>query len=245
MGEKGYIHFLTKIIERKVDESVRWRFYRYGKGEFSGPILQVMVRGKKITLRASFMYEDLLQWIYLNLTGGKIHKVTGNIESYFSLKNLLGDSPLSNRIRNAGSKQKISLNEEFELEEMKKLFITIAPYSYMFISISPVTFTSIEKIKSKKKFPKPEDLVEPKTNFATLTFPFNHKNYLYITKTVLPDFKVREANKIALENIYCIRKLIPPEKGEATRKTVTRDLILRRRVSYNNSFHEKIYQILI
>jgi hypothetical protein len=75
-------HFLTKIINNKVDECVHRRFIKFSKGEFpnGGPVLHVKASKKKtLAMQGSFEYEDLIgYYVAINLPDGS-YKIGGNI----------------------------------------------------------------------------------------------------------------------------------------------------------------------
>ncbi len=241
-----YCFYLNKVIKQKIDETVRWRFYRYGKGEHKGPKLKINVTEKRINVKASFMYENLIEWIYIQLTRKEKHKIKGNIESYFNLEELLPETKLTKKIRKTAQKQILKIDDEITLTQLKTLFSKVAPFSYMFLSLQPVEKGEIEKVKTKKKFPKPEKLLEPELSFTSATFPYSQENLVFITELVAPDFTTPKIFKeFMIENEFNILEFIPPEKGEVTRKTVKRKTEIKRKLTVDKYTKERKVSVVI
>lgn len=61
------LHFTSKLALGKPDDAVHQRLVKYSKGDFDGPVIELAVRGKTLTMNGSPEYEDAIGWILASL----------------------------------------------------------------------------------------------------------------------------------------------------------------------------------
>ena len=211
----NYKHFITRIIQNDVDELTHLIFSRYGRGTFPGPALQLKTQKNKITINASFLYEDFIgAFLAYFLPSGEQFKLTGNIFSYRDLSSALSSIISSVSMKKSKNLYKATLQLELPSEKIKKLYSLLGGKCYILVSIKPVQGT-LPKLQIKKSIPKLTDqIVELKTDFCKATLPNNEEILKVFIEEALPDFqeKIKMSFKsLDLKNQLVVTDIILPE----------------------------------
>ena len=197
---ENYKHFTTRIIQNDVDEFTHLIFSRYGRGTFPGPALQLKIQKNKITINASFFYEDFTGAFLAHfLPNNKQFKLTGNIFSYRDLSSELSDIIPSVSMKKIKNLYKATLQLELPSEKIKRLYSLLGGKCYILVSIKPLQGT-LPKLQTKKSIPKLTDqIIELKTDFCKAILPNNEEILEVFIEEALPDF--REEIKISFKNL--------------------------------------------
>jgi len=197
---ENYKHFTTRIIQNDVDEFTHLIFSRYGRGTFPGPALQLKIQKNKITINASFFYEDFTGAFLAHfLPNNKQFKLTGNIFSYRDLSSELSDIIPSVSMKKSKNLYKATLQLELPSEKIKRLYSLLGGKCYILVSIKPLRGT-LPKLQTKKSIPKLTDqIIELKTDFCKAILPNNEEILEVFIEEALPDF--REEIKISFKNL--------------------------------------------
>jgi len=183
-----------------VDEFTHLIFSRYGRGTFPGPALQLKIQKNKITINASFFYEDFTGAFLAHfLPNNKQFKLTGNIFSYRDLSSELSDIIPSVSMKKSKNLYKATLQLELPSGKIKRLYSLLGGKCYILVSIKPLRGT-LPKLQTKKSIPKLTDqIIELKTDFCKAILPNNEETLEVFIEEVLPDF--REEIKISFKNL--------------------------------------------
>ncbi|MGQ4833447.1 MAG: hypothetical protein ACP6IS_06115 [Candidatus Asgardarchaeia archaeon] len=228
------MHYITKIVLGKMDESVHNAFVKYGRGEFEGPSLDTKIKKSKTTMSCSFGYESLLLDLFVrNLELGD-YKVNGKIFSHSDFSDFLESLSLpSMHYKKPLYEVKIS-NAIMKKDQIEELFKKLGYHEYLFLSITPLdkSLSKTLKFTCKTNFPKPskqstDSLVTP--DFAKAVLPTSDTLKTQILNEILPDFKeeIEVLQSFLLTHQIIVEKLVIPPEYENSPATVKRQKAIR------------------
>ena len=254
------MHFLKKLLESPNLEDpavkhldVHRHFYRYSKGEFLGPALKITKTSKRITLKGSHEYEDLILETVTNTITENEFEIKGKIISGSDIGDLVSNLGFDWNLKKSTGQTKnykanilSKTNKEILLESTKAFRKT----SYFLISfnINPTC-----KVTTKKNIPQPskkkveEDDVNKRIQFCTGVIENTDDNVKLVIDLILPDLKSELPEKwktIVIKNNYRINGIILPENVDnwgLKRILAIRKGILFRSIEVDNEFSEKQY----
>ncbi|MFW9933912.1 MAG: hypothetical protein ACFFDU_00090 [Candidatus Thorarchaeota archaeon] len=233
------MHFITKILNDSVDQSVHRAFLRYGRGEYPGPAAEVTVtKAGAVKVRSSYMYQDLPASVMVETMPVETVAISGLI---------LGYEPLDEVLANLGfdaaqSKKKprtllyqSKLTGKYPTEPVSKLYSGLDEIAYIFCSLK----TNIgweHKAKTKIPSAQKEPPVTERLKFSNTKVPEHMKFLQALLSQLLPDFiddVPSGFSKLQIMNTYEIQDLIfPPNMKQLASKEVRsktkRSGILRR-----------------
>ncbi len=226
---------VKKGVYSQPDEEVpdiHRRFVKYSKGVFPGPSLKIKITKPKITIKASFDYDDALLSIAIQSVTTKTLQVSGSIISGEDFAPILKENNFPADFKVVESKGqarnfKVEIKEEVELskESLQKSLPDLFKNCYVLLSF--VSKESDVSYKCKSKPPTPskkdpgEDDPEKRIGFATLTIANKPEMLKLIKELLIPEENVVISNpkEIMIENNYEIEDLEIP-KNEKDSKLI-------------------------
>lgn len=162
------MHFINKIINKQIDESVHRRFIKFSKGTFmnGGPIiLAKLEKNKAFSLNASFEYEDLVGEFISNILPDGQYGVQGIIYTQPHVVLSLCEEiikSLSLQVNWEKGKRELKnlysfiLNESKGNSEIKEIYPKLSDTCFILLNINPSSgkawkLTTKDKIPSIKK----------------------------------------------------------------------------------------------
>lgn len=229
--------FIAKMVKKGVysqpDEEVpdiHRRFVKYSKGAFPGPSLKIKITKPKITIKASFDYDDAMLFIALQAVSAKTLQVSGSIISGEDFSPILKKNNFPPEFKVVESKGqaknfKVEIKEEVEIstESLQKALSDLFNSCYVLLSFVSKESDVSYKCKSKpptpnKKDPSDDD-PEKRLGFATLTLANKPENFKLIKEILIPEEKMVLSNpkEITIENNYEIEDLEMPKNEKDSR----------------------------
>jgi hypothetical protein len=205
---------------------VHRHFYRYSRGEFIGPACQIWRTSSKLSLKASFEYEDLIAELVLK--NSTKEKVKADIV-------LITGKDISDKIRNLGLEWDLSEStgktknfkaKEIVQVEKEKLLKAIEAFrqdSYLLLNFN---LGSKCKVQTKKRIPQPskkkplDDDVNSRIQFSKGYLDNDESTVQMALEEIVTDFKddlPESWSKITLTNNYKIDEIIIPKKLKGTK----------------------------
>jgi len=228
------MHFLKKITENptlddpaKEHMDVHRHFYRYSRGEFSGPAIKLRQTSTKFTLKGSLEYEDLVQELILRSVATDELEVEGTLITGKDISERLEELDLGWDLKESSGKTK-NYKANFEQTiETKKLINIIEEFrenSYILLNFRLEKWVRVD---TKSRLPKPskkkpiDDDVNKRVQFCKGYMDHTDENNQMIMDEVLFDFKdeiPKDWNKITLTNNYRINEILIPRGVKDSRK---------------------------
>ncbi|MFX1527592.1 MAG: hypothetical protein ACFFB4_08450, partial [Promethearchaeota archaeon] len=158
------MHFIKKIIETPILENpaknqmfIHRHFYRYSRGDFTGPALKISKTSAKITLKGSHEYEDLiLELVTRSIPNSdEVFEIKGNLITGSDIQEQLSQLGLSWNLKMSTGKTKnfkSDIKERIKKEKLLEIIDPLRTNSYLLLSfnINPNC-----KITTKKNIPQP------------------------------------------------------------------------------------------
>ncbi|MFW9771464.1 MAG: hypothetical protein ACFFFB_00585 [Candidatus Heimdallarchaeota archaeon] len=260
------MHFIKKIIETPILENpaknqmfIHRHFYRYSRGDFTGPALKISKTSAKITLKGSHEYEDLiLELVTRSIPNSdEVFEIKGNLITGSDIQEQLSQLGLSWNLKMSTGKTKnfkSDIKERIKKEKLLEIIDPLRTNSYLLLSfnINPNC-----KITTKKNIPQPskkkieEDDVNQRIQFCTGYLNNTNKNVNYILDSALSDFISEIPDKwkvILILNNYKINDIILPKDvkdSRILRIIAIRKGILMRSIEIDGDLIEKQYNIVV
>ena len=77
------MHFISKILNDAVDDSVHRAFLRYGRGEYQGPAAEITItKAGKVKVRSSYMYQSLPAAVMITMAPVETASISGLVLGY-------------------------------------------------------------------------------------------------------------------------------------------------------------------
>lgn len=161
-------HFLTKLLDNTPDLSTHRRFIKFSKGDYpnGGPVIAVKAtKNNKLSINASFEYEDLLGYFVASHLPEGQFKVEGSIytqprveleyiEEQLAVTNL--NSGWESGKRDLKNLYVLNMHLSLSRTELVQIYDSLADYCFLLLSITPEkgkdwAFKSDSKIPPLKK----------------------------------------------------------------------------------------------
>ncbi|MHA1230522.1 MAG: hypothetical protein ACTSRP_16990 [Candidatus Helarchaeota archaeon] len=227
-------HFLIKIFKDKIDEDVHNKFLRYSKGEFEGPKLNLVIKGKKINFYVDRDYDEYFLDFIIKKMKDDEYKISGNILTPSDPSAEMAEMGLNTSIKKKKGIYEIKINDSMNLNELQDAYKKLNKLGYPLLSISPITRGNPWKITTKKTIPRPSgkskdpEKEEERPNFCKGTLPKEETLLKQIIDECLLDYKdqAKELENLSfkeliLENKFIINEIILPDpkiKAELVKK---------------------------
>ncbi len=199
------MNFIEQIFKGKTDEKAHWKFIKYGRGKFPGPILEITKLAKGVKVNGSFDYAETLAELILKNYDGDF-RVTGKLFSREEIKDELSNIGVEIQKKSKKGKLKVyQIKTEINSEILKKLYALDAG---VLLSLEPSDKNKITaNLKSKAAVPKPGDAVDNKFCSAVYDISMLDK----IMDELCFDIKDKNFKKIKISHEYMINDVILPE----------------------------------
>jgi len=217
------LHFLTKLLKGKMDESVHRAFIRYGRGDYDGPALEISVaRNGNIRVRSTHQYQDLVASSFVKASTSDTVAVSGIILSYNPLDEVLAELGIeapSFTPKRATRLYQTSLSGKFNRDQLIPLYDRIAEKAYVFCDLTGDKGWSH---RTKKTLPSPRKIIplEEQLKFSSTKVPPSSSFLEDLIAQLAPDFQESipsSFTKLRITNQYLIDELVfPPDRDKLT-----------------------------
>jgi hypothetical protein len=258
------MHYLSELVETpsledpaKNHMNIHRHFYRYSKGDFIGPALKISTTKKKITLKGSHEYEDLIQEVVLQTTKEDKIDINGVLITGANIEEDLQALGLNWNLKKSTGKTKnykANISEKISKDSLLKTIEKLRMNSYLLLSFN---INSVCKVSTKKRIPQPskkkveDDDLNSRIQFCTGVIENTEKNLKLIIDSALPDFKADlpdQFKNLILSNNYKIQEIILPK--DVKNSMLLRILAIRkgkifRSIQIDDDTIEKQYNIVV
>jgi hypothetical protein len=260
------MHFLREIIETPILEdpannhkNIHRHFYRYSRGEFTGPALKINQTKSKLTLKGSHEYEDLIHELVLSSISdpNKKFEIKGRLISGADINDLIVNLGFDWNLKESTGKTKNYKAEIIDTANRDLLLKCIEAFrenSYFLLSFN---LNPNCKVTTKKNIPQPskkkveEDDVNKRIQFCTGYLSNTVKNLTNLIDNVLYDFKSnipKNWKSLTILNNYKLTDIeIPKEikNSKLLRVMAIRKGRLFRSLDIDGEIIEKQYSIIV
>ena len=258
------MHFLRKVVESphledpaKDHINVHRHFYRYSKGEFSGPTLKITKTNTRTTLRGSFEYEDLIQEIVTSTIFEDEIEIKGVLITGIDSSELIRSLGLDWNLKKSTGKTKnykAIINDIVKKDILIDIIEMFRETGYLLVSFN---LNAICKVTTKNRIPQPskkkadDSEINKRIQFCTGVINPKDKNIDLIVDNALLDFKSEIPEKwknITIRNFYKIEEIIIPKDVKDTRMLrilATRKGKLIRSLDIDGEIREKQYSVVV
>lgn len=258
------MHFLRKVVESphledpaKDHINVHRHFYRYSKGEFSGPTLKITKTNTRTTLRGSFEYEDLIQEIVTSTILEDEIEIKGVLITGIDSSELIRSLGLDWNLKKSTGKTKnykAIINDIVKKDILIDIIEMFRETGYLLVSFN---LNAICKVTTKNRIPQPskkkadDSEINKRIQFCTGVINPKDKNIDLIVDNALLDFKSEIPEKwknITIRNFYKIEEIIIPKDVKDTRMLrilATRKGKLIRSLDIDGEIREKQYSVVV
>lgn len=192
------MHFIKQIFLDQVEEWVHQRFIRYGKGEFGGPVIDVKVAGDSVKVRGSVDYVTSLGNIIAE--GSEIIELEGIITAKREIESVINETLDVKKSSIKKGLHTVEVSGSLESNALCELYEKL-PDAYILLDMS----AGKQKLKSKKKVPKPGSKIDDGFCSATI----NIKMLGTLKEELL--FDVDDFKEVSVSHRYVITEIVPPE----------------------------------
>ncbi|MFX0002246.1 MAG: hypothetical protein ACFE9C_11235 [Candidatus Hodarchaeota archaeon] len=260
------MHFLREIIETPIlddpantHKNIHRHFYRYSKGEFTGPALKISQTKSKLTLKGSHEYEDLIQELVLSSISdpNKKFEIKGRLISGADIDDIINNLGFNWDLKESTGKTKNYKAEILDTANRDLLLKCIEKFrenSYFLLSFN---LNPNCKVSTKKNIPQPskkkveEDDVNKRIQFCTGYFSNTVKNLNNLIEKTLHDFKSnmpKNWKSLTIFNNYKITDIEIPKgikNSRLLRVMAIRKGRLFRSLDIDGQVIEKQYSIIV
>ena len=250
------MHFITKILNDVVDDSVHRAFLRYGRGEYQGPVAEITTtKAGKVKARSSYMYQDLPAAVMITMVPVETVSISGIVLGYEPLDAVLADlgfeaAPSKKKPRTQLFQSQLA--GEYSVKQVASLYSDATGFAYIFCSLKTDMGWS-HKAKSKIPSAQKEPPIAERLKFSTTQIPDGTDFTKELLHQLVPDF-INEIpsgfSKLQIENTYEIQDLIfPPDMKTLSSKEVRlktqRSGLLHRRLVVDDSEYTKKHAMTV
>ena len=221
------MHFITKILNDIVDDSVHRAFLRYGRGEYPGPAAKVTItKAGKVKVQSTYMYQNLPASVMLSTVPTEAVSISGIILGYEPLDTILADfgfetPPSKKKPRTQLIQSKIA--GDYSVKQAAALYDDVGDNAIILCNIATKIGWS-HKAKIKIPSAQKEPPVTERIKFSTTQVPDGDVYLQELLQQLTPDFTDDISSKFSslqIENTYEIQDLIfPPNKEQLTSKEI-------------------------
>ncbi|MGQ9720222.1 MAG: hypothetical protein ACUVXA_02750 [Candidatus Jordarchaeum sp.] len=207
------MHFLTKLVNNQVDDTVHRKFIKFSTGEFAGPTINIGVKKKSIDFKASFEYQDFVLEFLINSAPNMECTISGNIFSSEDVSEEL--EKLGIKLKKTKTTYKAAVKTSVSSEKLRGVYADIRDKSTFLISIKPGSGSW--KLAMKANFPKPMAEAKDPTGFCKGTIERSENILQRLIEELAPDFKKEISlpfESLSLSNMYRIDEIVFPENKD-------------------------------
>ncbi|MBY8981340.1 MAG: hypothetical protein KGD57_00195 [Candidatus Lokiarchaeota archaeon] len=259
------MHFLKQIIEKpklenpaKEHMNIHRHFYRFSKGIFIGPAIEIRKTSSKISFKGSLEFEDIIQELVTKVYPKDEIPITGLLITGSDIKDKIQNFGLDWKLKASTGKTKNYKAEilgEISRETLLKVFDEIRYLGYLLVSFAAADKSC--KVTTNKRLPQPskkkpeDDDVTKRIGFCKGDIINTEKNLEMVIEELLPDFKSeisKNWKKIRILNTYKIDELEFPknEKNSMLLRIMSiRKGKLIRTAIIDDESNEKQYSIVV
>jgi hypothetical protein len=260
------MHFLKELTKSPILEdpannhkNIHRHFYRYSRGEFTGPALKIRQTNTKFTMKGSHEYEDLIQEMVLRGISNPNEKlkIKGRLISGADISNMIIKLGFNWDLKKSTGKTKNFKAEFIDTTNRDSLLQCIEMFranSYFLLSFN---LNPNCKVTTKKNIPQPskkkveEDDVNKRIQFCTGYLSNMDKNLKNLIDNALYDFKSdlpKNWKSIIVYNNYKITDIEIPKNVSNSR--LLRIMAIRkgkmlRSIDVDGEIIEKQYSIVV
>ena len=220
------MHFLTKLLNDKIDEEVHRAFIGYSQGKFPGPKIQLNLSKKNIRVRSGPYYgKFILEFISFHLPANIQVIIDGIIESASNLKELVDELNLGGTLQKKKGIHIWKGEATLTGSQLKQITDTLLTNNMIFLDIELANSDLPWTMKTKKKISKGQLQKAPDTKFASGVFNRSTDILNSLKQMLYPDLDIPVYSKLVLTNEYIIENLeIPddPDMDPRTKRLQTR-----------------------
>ena len=236
------LHFLTKLLQGTVDESVHRVFLRYGKGDYEGPAAEITIsKTGKIKVRSTYQYQDLVAMNLLKVIPDSSIDASGIILAYEKLDDALKyleiEAPPFTKKR-AMLLYQTKITGGYSKDQLFSLYNEIGERGYVFLNLSAGSGWS-HKTKTKMPSMQKEAPIDDQLKFSTLRLPKGTNYVEELVNVIAPDFLdqiPKSFTSLRLENHYRITGFEFPPNRDQLSSTELRRLTKRKGTLYRKIF---------
>ena len=250
------MHFITKILNDIVDDSVHRAFLRYGRGEYQGPAAEITkTKAGKVKVRSSYRYQDLPAAVMITMAPVETASISGMVLGYEPLDAVLTDlgfeaTPSKKKPRT--QLYQSQLTGEYSIKQIANLYSAVTEFAYIFCSLK-TDIGWIHKAKTKIPSAQKEPPTAERLKFSTTQIPSGTDFTQELLHQLVPDFIndiPSDFSKLQIENTYEIQDLIfPPDMKSLSSKEVRlktqRSGLLHRRLIVDDSEYTKKHAMTV
>lgn len=228
------MHFLKDLVNNpKLEDpaekhvNVHRHFYRYSRGQFSGPAIKITQTSTKITLKSSFGYEDLIQEIVTKcLPSEDSISIKGILYTGKDVAQIVQDLGLNWDLKKSKGKTKnykADFTDEIEKQKLLEIIEVFRKNSYLLLTFKK---DANHKVTTKRRLPQPskkqpgEEDVNSMVDFCTGIIKNNPENIQTLKHSVFYDFLEeisKDWKKITIKNNYMISDIEIPKNIKDSR----------------------------
>ncbi len=208
------LHWLTRLVNGVSDEGLHRRFVKYSVGVFDGPRLEVIFKGRNLTLRGDFGYEDFIGWFALSLMDeneecGVNGVVFGNMCAEVF-------SGYGGQVKVKGETYSIKVNFSSKAGKLREIYERYADRCNLLLSIKAAGGWSV-KCKTRLDWKTTvRENEEEKIDFCIGKLQLKEEGFIgrMLLESVAPDFLNKVPQKfyrMLIINEFVVERLVPPE----------------------------------
>ncbi len=221
------MHFITKILNDAVDDSVHRAFLRYGRGDYPGPAAQITItKAGKAKVRSTYMYQDLPASVMITMIPAEMVSLSGIILGYEPLDAVLTElgfetPPSKRKPRTKLIQSKIA--GDYTSKQVALLYDDVGENAIILCNITSKVGW-LHKAKTKIPSAQKESPVKDRIKFSTTQVPEGREFVQELLRELVPDFIddiPPSFSSLQIENSYEIQDLIfPPGMKQLTSQEV-------------------------
>lgn len=210
------MHWLARLVNGLYDEGLHRRFVKYSAGNFSGPRLEVSIRGGSVTLRGDLGYEDLIGWFVVRLLGDDESCDVSGVALGKTCAEMF--EKCGGKVESKGEVYKVKVNSSFRAGELRRIYDEYSDECTLLFSIKTARGASV-KCKTRIDWMASlggeeggEDI-----NFCVGRVKVEGDALKVLLEQAVPDFLdviPHDFKRLLVANEFTIEKLIPPEGME-------------------------------
>ncbi len=222
------MHWLARLVNGVSDEGLHRKFVKYSVGVFDGPRLEVTVKGRNVTLKGDFGYEDLIGWFALSLMDEDEECDVSGIVLGKPCAELFRD--YCGKLETKGDSYKVKVNFSFRAGELRRIYEKHIDECTFLLSIKAVRGLSV-KCKTKLDWTVNVRGEEEGIKFCVGKIVVEREALRRLFEQAVPDFinlVPQDFKSMLITNEFVVEELVVPEDKEGLTARELR-LVSRRR----------------
>ncbi|MBS7248652.1 MAG: hypothetical protein QXN15_08630 [Candidatus Jordarchaeales archaeon] len=209
-----HLHWLARLVKGVSDEGLHRRFVKYSVGVFDGPRLEVTVKGKNMTLKGDFGYEDLISWFALSLMSEDEECAVSGVVLGKPCAELLKDYGGKPEVK--GDSYKVKVNFSFRAGELRRIYERYSDECTFLLSIKTARGWNV-KCRTKLDWTVNVRGEEEGVRFCVGKIVVEREALGRLLEQAIPDFisLVPQGFKnMLITNEFVVEELVAPENRE-------------------------------